>query len=303
MSIEEFMKRVLILLVLLVGLGSQVQAKNDVPKCGKDTKIGDLCTINVRELHPTQFAVGMDEVWCRKKDLESMDQNELNDYLANSKRRVPIVRGLDNTFYLTDHHHLAVALYNARLKNPNQQLYAVLKEDFSNSKNPQEFWHKMRQHQPNPYVWLKDNTGISQPPTELPTQLQSMTDDPMRTLSAWVRDSCGYIKCDKHKCARNYKEVTCAPESTYFLELYWADYLRKVNGVKQAMGEHAECNNQNDLDKGTCVSEQYSKLVKAFPAAMQAVTSQEAKEALGEGYGYNAKAPKGISPPQDCSGD
>jgi hypothetical protein len=132
------------------------------------------------------------------------------------------------------------------------------------------------------YAWLEDNTGARKPAAQLPTQLQSMTDDPMRTLSAWVRKNCGYIKCGEEKCVDGYRQVSCASENTYFLEFKWADYLRNMDDPKITVVDHAECS-QEDLNGGLCLKGQNSKLIDALPGA----ASHKAKEVLGDAAGYN----------------
>jgi hypothetical protein len=288
------MKRLLILIALLAGPGAfavQAQNKNRMPECDKDTQIGDVCIISVEKLHPTQFAVGMYQVLCKKNRLEGKEQDgKLEKYLR--KKPAPIVRGLNNAFYLTDHHHLAVALANARLKTPNREMYARLQDDFSDSKNATEFWTKMEKHG---YAWLHDNTGKHRKGDELPSQVQVMSDDPVRTLSAWVGEKCGYVKDGDCDCIQRYKKVT--PGQPLFLEFKWADYLRTLDGVNTT----GACR-QADLNTGTCLSEQHQKLVGVFPTAMQAVVSLEADKALVEGSGYNGKADVKIAPPEECKG-
>jgi len=286
------MKRLLLLLALLAGPGTlAVQAQNKVPECDKSTPVGKHCMINVGQLHPTQFAVGMYEVFCKKHALEKKEHDgKLEKYLR--KKRAPIVRGLNNAFYLTDHHHLAVALASLKnLKNLNMEMYAVLKDDFSDSKNATEFWTKMEDHG---YAWLYDNTGKHRSGDELPPQVQFMKDNPVRTLSAWVGEKCGYIKEGECECVEKYRKVT--PGEPLFLEFKWANYLRTLDGVNTIGG----CM-QADLNIPTCFNEQYQNLFKAFPAAMQAVVSSEG-ETLGEDSGYNGKADIKIAPPKECIG-
>lgn len=307
--------------VVLMG-ASEVLAST--PDCGKDTEVverdgsGNLeekskqknvCKATLDQLHPTQFAVGMDAVQCKMQKLEDKDASDkLKDSLKEEDSWVPLVRGPGGLFYLTDHHHLSVALYNAKLKNTKKALWAYLVADFSDAPTYQAFWDKMVR---NNYAWLEDNTGTAQPASHLPTQLWDMSDDPMRTLSAWVRNSCGYVKCDaqdksgnwySEDCSKDYPSVTCAPPSTYFLEFKWADFLRKDPAVQADMGKDPQCNEQDPLDD-TCLSGQYGKLNQALPPSMTAVASQAAATALGSGVGYNPNAHAGTPPPASCSKD
>jgi hypothetical protein len=94
-------KRLIIVLTLIAELGAYDALVKNVPHCDKDTqkvvmqKDGSLdledmeakvCMISVEQLHPTQFAVGMEAVQCKKQKLESKDQdNKLEKYLARKQ--------------------------------------------------------------------------------------------------------------------------------------------------------------------------------------------------------------------------
>ena len=50
---------------------------------------------------------------CKRKKIEEKSRKQLKKWLRNEKRQVPAVIGPDGDFYITDHHHLATAVYRA----------------------------------------------------------------------------------------------------------------------------------------------------------------------------------------------
>ena len=86
---------------------------SEFPWCPPDARADDFYKLRVKDLSPTQFAVGKAEVAVRTARLRrkyNKDPGKLHDYLRT--RPVPIlVRG--KKFYLVDHHHLVRVLYDA----------------------------------------------------------------------------------------------------------------------------------------------------------------------------------------------
>ena len=78
-------------------------------ECTSKTPAGVRCQLKVAELRPTQNAVGFDEVNDKVARYSAKDKDDLKDYLI--VHPVPIVIGNGGKFYLTDHHHLANALW------------------------------------------------------------------------------------------------------------------------------------------------------------------------------------------------
>jgi len=310
---------------LAIGLAGTAEAKGSkhdgdsaIPECGKNTKVARPdeegiitlkekkkrgCVIDVKALRPTQSAVGMDAVECKAEKISSnARKGKLNDYLLADNRWVPMVRGPGGVFYLTDHHHLSTAVWNADIKDKEKKVYAFLLADWSNMKED-AFWQQMiAQHD----TWLKAPDGKDITPAQLPRSIGALQDDPLRTLSAWVRGSCGYVKCDPPgaakddddpSCADKFPNVTCA--DAYFLEFKWGAYLANVQEVKDALAGEASCSQQTPLNT-SCLDSQYDKLTKALPAAMQAAASPAAQQAVGEGAGYNPAVQTGIAQPKHC---
>lgn len=310
-----------LLLVVPLLFAMTLEAKEKkLPTCDDDTPVvtrgadGSIpaaeyaakgCRIEVKALHPTQSSVGMDAVSCKATKITAKYKDgKLDKYLGETARWVPMVRGPGGLFYITDHHHLSTALWNADVPGKKKVVNAYLLDDWSGMARD-DFWKNMQQHHD---TWLENNQGEKIPPAELPKHIDKMDDDPMRTLSAWVRESCGYVKCDassddqddSNSCEARFKgKVTCAPSDTYFLEFKWADYFRNLPEVKKAMGSDPYCSEQPLDDK--CLSDQYSRLKEALPAAMKAATDKAAVEkAVGDKVGFNPEEQKGEPQPKNC---
>lgn len=310
---------------LVSGLAGTAEARSSnheghsaVAECGKHTRVARPndegiitlkekkkrgCVIDVKALHPTQSAVGMDAVECKAEKISSKAKaGKLDDYLLEDNRWVPMVRGPGGVFYLTDHHHLSTAVWNANLKDKEKKVYAFLLADWSNMKED-AFWQQMvKQHD----TWLKDPSGQEITPDQLPKSIGSLQDDPLRTLSAWVRGSCGYVKCDppgvakgddELSCADKFPNVTCA--DAYFLEFKWGAYLAAAPEVKEALAGEASCSQQTPLNT-QCLDSQYDQLTRALPAAMRAAAAPAAQQAVGDGAGYNPAVQTGIAQPRHC---
>jgi len=186
-------------------------------------KKGDYCLIRPERVRPTQVFVGKVEMECTKSLFESYTSDQLRVNLMENN--VPTVIGPKAEFYITDHHHFAVALFQAFLdfQRPviHRVLYACIQEDYSQY-NKSSFWKIMKERQ---FVFLEDERGNSITTDDLPVTLKLMADNPFRTLASWLRKGFVYIKCGskKTKHALQCKNST-AP---FFLECIWADYIRK----------------------------------------------------------------------------
>ena len=80
-------------------------------ECKPDaTRSGRLYQLKVADLHPTQSAVGLDEVNAKAESMCQKNRDELIAFLIT--RPVPVVIGNDDKFYVTDHYHLARAVWD-----------------------------------------------------------------------------------------------------------------------------------------------------------------------------------------------
>jgi hypothetical protein len=155
---------------------------NPVPFAA-DLQPGKNCVIEIAQLHPTQAAVGYFEVKLKADKLAGKSPAKLQKYLAGHP--VPIVIGPGGTAYLTDHHHLARALWDGKL---SPTVIATVSANWS-SLSQDDFWNRMKNHvndatkAPEPWVYLDDENG--QPlsgPDALPKTIADLKDDPFRSL-------------------------------------------------------------------------------------------------------------------------
>jgi hypothetical protein len=175
--------------------------------CLASSKTGDLCTCKVLELRPTQFAVGMIGVQDKETELASKVGPNLTAY--QQKHPEPVVKGPGNALFITDHHHLALAMADRGIETTACQLEA----DYSGL-DPGSFWAKMKQQH---WVYLYDENGKGPlSPADLPRTVVGLKDDPYRSLASAVRDGGGFSKV-----------------STPFAEFEWANYFRS-SGISVA---------------------------------------------------------------------
>jgi len=74
-----------------------------------------------------------------------------------------------------DHHHLARALYEL----DQSHTYCIIVENLSGERFD-NFWKAMEE---NNEVYLKDQTGKEITPSELPTSIKDLSNDPFRSLA------------------------------------------------------------------------------------------------------------------------
>lgn len=168
-----------------------------------DLPAGVAYTIDVRQLHPTQLALGWREVVAKKKLIETKTAAELIAYLKD--KDVPIVIGPGGVPYMSDGHHTMRALLESKV--PDKTTYGHILANWS-AVAPAEFWARM---QAKNYVYLKDAEGRGpQPPSTLPVDLYGMQLDPYRGLGWGLLKVGGY---DERK-------------DVFFQEFIWGDYFR-----------------------------------------------------------------------------
>jgi hypothetical protein len=97
--------------ILAIGytLTSPLHAEDSI--CPKPEPSAPTISCQVKDLHPTQFAVGMLEVSSKSDKLAKKERaKKLDAYLRKVKHAEPVVIGPSGIKYITDHHHLAAAL-------------------------------------------------------------------------------------------------------------------------------------------------------------------------------------------------
>ena len=157
--------------------------------------------LDVLELHPTQFAVGMRMVMEKEESLVSYTPKERARYLE--KHPVPVVLGPGNICYMVDRHHLTRACWQADIEN----VFVHLWEDWSHLYEG-FFWRRMNKMG---WVYLYDQFGLGpRRPELLPENVLGLADDPYRSLARAIREAGGYSKVNNP-----------------YAEFVWANFFRK----------------------------------------------------------------------------
>lgn len=182
---------------------------------------GDLLEVRLGDLHPTQPAVGDDQIhyklgrytlgkdeinkrfddWCEANGQGGVDDadadarltdpstfdcdidvgDESGDELAEMKT---VVVGPGGVPYLTDGHHTFTSLLE--VAGPDVRVRVRVQDDLS-TLSTAEFWKRMRA---DDRVWLRDADGSTITPDELPRRLglEEMHDDELRGLVYFTKD-------------------------------------------------------------------------------------------------------------------
>lgn len=155
--------------------------------------------VSIKQLRPLQATVGMLEVDAKRKRLLAMDDRALKAFLKSAP--IPTVLGKHDRHYVIDHHHLARALWDGGITNA----FADVMADLSRLPDT-KFWDTVIERR---WVHPYDERGILRAICAIPDEVSALTDDPYRSLAAFVRDAGGYLK---------------TPEP--FAEFQWADFYR-----------------------------------------------------------------------------
>lgn len=165
----------------------------------------------LKELRPTQFAVGYAEVEEKRKEWAKLSKTERR--AAHESIVIPIVIGPRGALYPIDHHHEGCAL----LRDGQKSVLVHAVADLSALK-PAEFWISMVMFG---WCYLFDERGHPADAGALPPMFAKMPDDPYRSLAGFLRKAGGYAK-----------------SNIPFTEFHWANYLRhrvKAGDLKAAL--------------------------------------------------------------------
>ncbi len=179
------------------------------PDC-KTAPLDTVCKCDLVDLKPLQGAVGLREVKHKQRDISGKVDDERSKL---AKDPIKVVAGPEG-FYITDHHHTALAWLRAKTKWGTSSLCEVhaLRDDSGRPQSfhtEEDFWAALKAAH---LVWLKDEHGTAiRDPHQLPS-LEGLAehDDPYRSLAWKVRD-------------KGFCRPACNKE---FLEFQWADFFR-----------------------------------------------------------------------------
>lgn len=157
--------------------------------------------VPLADIRPTQMAVGMRAVEMKRRKIErhTDSSRKLRRYLE--KRPVPAVLGPNEDYYIIDHHHLSLALW----QNEVDEVFIRMVGDLSDMPK-RTFLRAMAA-----FGWLHayDAEGRKICPTRLPLTLDKLQADRYRDLAWAVRQAGGFRK-------------THIP----FSEFAWANFFR-----------------------------------------------------------------------------
>jgi hypothetical protein len=158
-----------------------------------------LIEVEIATLRPTQITVGIAEVARKRAVWHELGRKERAQRLK--QQWFPSVLGPKGRYYITDHHHLGLAL----LEEGIESAWVTVQHDYS-WLDPDSFWRVMDFHQlTNPYDEEGNRLGFDAIPKDV-TQLRN---DPYRSLAGFVREAGGYSK-----------------DAAPFTEFLWADFFR-----------------------------------------------------------------------------
>ncbi|KAK45682.1 ParB/Srx family N-terminal domain-containing protein [Caballeronia sp. LZ029] len=155
--------------------------------------------LKIDRLRPTQLTHGLREVRQKTEAYAQLKGHDLD--MAITEKPIPVVYGPDEVPFVIDHHHVAAALWQVKVKSAP----VILVQDLS-SLSLAEFWLTLENNRwTYPYNALGQRVTFS----AMPEHIWDLEDDEFRSLSASVRDAGGY-------------EKTSVPLE----EFRWADFFR-----------------------------------------------------------------------------
>jgi hypothetical protein len=125
-----------------------------------------------------------------KDEIQRRSESGFLKYLLRHNKEEPVIIGPGSIFYITDHHHLARALYEVGASTT----YCTIVDNLSDAK-ADDFWKHLKD---NNEVYLEDQNGNPIKPNDLPTSVKDLRNDPFRSLAGAVRESCGFEKGRSH---------------------------------------------------------------------------------------------------------
>ena len=125
--------------------------------------------VPLAEIRPTQMAVGMRAVEAKRRKIERLSGSTRKLRRFLEKRRIPAVIGPGENYYIIDHHHLSLALWQSEI----DEVFVRVIGDFSDMPKP-AFLHAMAA-----FGWLHacDARGRNVCPTRLPASLDQLRAD------------------------------------------------------------------------------------------------------------------------------
>jgi hypothetical protein len=182
----------------------------------------------ISELRPTQITVGMREVKEKRRRWRKEHGEKAGEFLAS--HMIPVVLGPKNRRYVTDHHHLALALRDEGIEDVATTVILDLSrlelDAFWVVLDNRGLMHPFDQH------------GTRRSYLDIPHSIDELVDDPYRSLAGELRWVGGYAK-----------------DTSPFSEFQWADFLRRnidrdkvENHFKRALDEARKLAKSKEAD-------------------------------------------------------
>jgi len=169
-----------------------------------------LISVALAELLPTQITVGAAEVAAKRTQWTGLKRKERAKLLTS--HCFPAVKGPKGRYYITDHHHLGLALHEEEVDT----VWVMPLADLSDTEG-ETFWRVMEFRR---WVHPYDEKGQRAAYTAIPTRISKLRDDPYRSLAGFVRQAGGYAK-----------------DAAPFSEFLWADFFRPLVSKKQLQAD------------------------------------------------------------------
>jgi hypothetical protein len=227
---------------------------------GKPAKWGDIIKIHLRDLHPTQSALGYDRIFYKLGRYQD-DRHKLFDDICttNGQRGVrkfsidskisnpssfecldgpgtdrdemkSAVIGPDDKLYLTDGHHTFSAFWFMAEGGPDLSVYIKVTRDYHALSSMDGFWKQMELEK---NIWLFDVNDATVTVRDLPDTLDiaKFSNDIYRSLMYFTR-----------LVAWGKPDTMSVPEAKFygddysdapFLEFYWARELRSTVDLRK----------------------------------------------------------------------
>ena len=123
----------------------------------------DLIEVSAAQLQPTQWCVGLAEIWSREKDFAQDTRQQRLDYLRG--KPVPLIRSADGAMWMLDRHHRLRGLIGI---DPGATTWGYVVEELPTSDRNAVLAHLHNQG----WLYLYDGRGNGPRPAEqLPTSL------------------------------------------------------------------------------------------------------------------------------------
>ena len=153
-----------------------------IPEAGRKT---ELIEIPVASLQPTQWCIGLAEVWARQEDFAKETRQQRLEYLKG--KPVPLVRSASGEVWMVDRHHRLRALLGL---DPQSTAWGYVIAELPT----RERSDVLRFLEQQGWLYLVDGRGMGpRQSIDLPRTLLDLEDDPYRSL-VWKLKKEGFIK-------------------------------------------------------------------------------------------------------------